>query len=116
MQRAPHDPFPISMAAWCPGLRAGHHFTAHPEVEREAARKLAQRAARLNAGDPLAETMLPRTVVKLGSGTTRARVGVNPDPGAFGEPMRINCQWALRYERLLSRAYRERFGTAHTGK
>jgi TolB-like protein len=58
MHRAPHDPLPISMAAWCRGLRAGHHFTAHPEVEREAARKLAQRAARLNAGDPLAETML----------------------------------------------------------
>jgi hypothetical protein len=46
------------MAAWCRGLRAGHHFTAQPEVEREAARNLAQRAARLNAGDPLAETML----------------------------------------------------------
>ena len=58
MHRAPHDPLPISMAAWCRGLRAGHHFTAHPEVEREAARELAQRAARLNAGDPLAETML----------------------------------------------------------
>jgi TolB-like protein len=37
MQRAPHDPLPISMAAWCRGLRAGHHFTARPEKERKAA-------------------------------------------------------------------------------
>jgi AraC-like DNA-binding protein/TolB-like protein len=58
MQRAPRDPLPISMAAWCRGLRAGHHFTACPEVEKAVARELAQRAAHLNAGDPLAETML----------------------------------------------------------
>lgn len=58
IQRAPHDPLPISMAAWCRGLRAGHHFAARPEVEKAAARELAQRAARLNAGDPLAEVML----------------------------------------------------------
>jgi AraC-like DNA-binding protein/TolB-like protein len=58
MQRAPQDPLPISMAAWCRGLRAGHHFTARPEKEKTAAGQLAQKAARLNAGDPLAETML----------------------------------------------------------
>jgi len=58
MQRAPHDPLPIATAAWCRGLRAGHHFTARPEVERAAASELAVRAAKLNAGDALAETML----------------------------------------------------------
>jgi AraC-like DNA-binding protein/tetratricopeptide (TPR) repeat protein len=58
MERAPHDPLPIAMAAWCRGLRAGHHFTARPEVEKAAARELAARAAKLNAGDALAETML----------------------------------------------------------
>ena len=58
MERAPRDPLPISLAAWCHGLRAGHHFAARPEVEKAAARELAERAARLNAGDPLAETML----------------------------------------------------------
>ena len=58
MERAPRDPLPISLAAWCHGLRAGHHFAARPEVERAAARELAERAARLSAGDPLAETML----------------------------------------------------------
>jgi AraC-like DNA-binding protein len=31
MERAPHDPLPIAAAAWCRGLRAGHHFTARPE-------------------------------------------------------------------------------------
>jgi AraC-like DNA-binding protein/tetratricopeptide (TPR) repeat protein len=58
MERAPRDPLPISIAAWCHGLRAGHHFAARPEVEKAAARELAARAARINAGDPLAETML----------------------------------------------------------
>ncbi|VIO73158.1 hypothetical protein CI1B_47620 [Bradyrhizobium ivorense] len=58
MERAPHDPLPIAMAAWCRGLRAGHHFTARPEVERAAASELAARAAKLSAGDALAETML----------------------------------------------------------
>jgi adenylate cyclase len=58
MELAPRDPLPISIAAWCHGLRAGHHFTAHPEVEKAVARELAGRAARLNACDALAETML----------------------------------------------------------
>src|SRR5262245_2247761 len=58
MERAPRDPLPISLAAWCHGLRAGHHFAARPEAEKAAARELAQRAARLNTGDPLAETIL----------------------------------------------------------
>ena len=51
IERAPFDPLPIAMAAWCHGLRAGHHFTAHPEAEKTAARELAAKAARLNAGD-----------------------------------------------------------------
>jgi len=58
MERAPHDPLPIATAAWCRGLRAGHHFTARPEIEKAAASELAARAAKLNAGDALAETML----------------------------------------------------------
>src|SRR5215813_9757883 len=58
MELAPDDPLPIALAAWCHGLRAGHHFTSKREQEREGARQLAQRAARLNTGDPLVETML----------------------------------------------------------
>jgi tetratricopeptide (TPR) repeat protein len=58
MELAPHDPLPVSIAAWCHGLRAGHHFTAHPEAEKAVARELAGRAARLNTCDVLAETML----------------------------------------------------------
>ena len=58
MERAPRDPLPIAMAAWCRGLRGGHHFTARPEAEKAAARELAARAAKLNAGDALAETVL----------------------------------------------------------
>jgi AraC-like DNA-binding protein/tetratricopeptide (TPR) repeat protein len=58
MALAPHDPLPIAIAAWCHGLRAGHHFSAQRRAEKAAARALAERAARLNAGDALAETML----------------------------------------------------------
>jgi adenylate cyclase len=58
IELAPHDPLPIAAAAWCRGLRAGHHFTARPEVERAAASELAARASKLSGGDALAETML----------------------------------------------------------
>ncbi len=58
MELAPDDPLPISLAAWCRGLRAGHHFTANRAEERRAARSLAIRAARLNRCNPLAATML----------------------------------------------------------
>jgi len=58
MQLAPADPLPVALAAWCHGLRAGHHFTSRPEVERERARTLAALAAKLSFNDPLAETLL----------------------------------------------------------
>lgn len=58
IERAPRDPLPISLAAWCHGLRAGHHFTTHPKLERDTALELASRASRLGAGDPLSDTML----------------------------------------------------------
>jgi tetratricopeptide (TPR) repeat protein len=58
MELAPQDPLPMSIAAWCHGLRAGHLFTARRAQETERARTLAARAADLSMGDPLAETML----------------------------------------------------------
>jgi AraC-like DNA-binding protein/tetratricopeptide (TPR) repeat protein len=58
MELAPQDALPMSVAAWCHGLRAGHHFTSRCTEEKEAARRLAARAAGLGMGDPLAETML----------------------------------------------------------
>ena len=58
MQLAPHDPLPITIAAWSHGLRAGHHFTPRPSAEKAVAHELAARSARLSAGDALAETML----------------------------------------------------------
>jgi TolB-like protein len=58
MELAPHDPLPAALAAWCLGLRAGHHFTPGPDAERRRASTLAARAARLGGGDPLAETLL----------------------------------------------------------
>jgi AraC-like DNA-binding protein len=58
MALTPHDPLPIAAAAWCHGLRAGHHFSGRASTERAMAHDLAARAAGLNAGDGLAETML----------------------------------------------------------
>lgn len=57
MELAPADPLPLAFAAWCHGQRGGHHFTARPAVEKQAARALAARAARLNAGDPVVEAL-----------------------------------------------------------
>jgi hypothetical protein len=58
MESAREDPLPAALAAWCHGLRAGHHFTPKPEVERKMALSLAARAAKLNSYDPLSETFL----------------------------------------------------------
>lgn len=58
IELAPSDPVPMALAAWCHGLRAGHHFTGHMLAERDEALRLAANASLLNAGDPLADTML----------------------------------------------------------
>ena len=58
MELAPQDPLPIATAAWCHGLRAGHHFTVRPEAEKATALELAGRAGGLNVCDAFAETML----------------------------------------------------------
>jgi len=58
MDLAPYDALPIALAAWCHGLRGGHNMCPLPEEERATAHALAGRAAQLNSGDPLAETML----------------------------------------------------------
>ena len=58
MELAPQDPLPVALAAWCHGLRAGHHFTERPEAERERARSLISRAEKLGHHDPLTDTLL----------------------------------------------------------
>jgi adenylate cyclase len=58
MELAPRDALPVSMAAWCHGLRAGHHFTAQSDREFQTARALAARAGGLVSCDPIAEAML----------------------------------------------------------
>jgi AraC-like DNA-binding protein len=58
MELTPEDALPVALAAWCHGLRAGHHFTSKLEAERKLARTLATRAAMLSNDDPLAETFL----------------------------------------------------------
>jgi AraC-like DNA-binding protein/tetratricopeptide (TPR) repeat protein len=56
--RVPRDPIPIAMAAWCHGLRAGHHFTAHRKAEQRKVLELVSNASALTVGDPLAHAML----------------------------------------------------------
>jgi AraC-like DNA-binding protein/tetratricopeptide (TPR) repeat protein len=58
IELAPRDPLPLSLAAWCHGLRAGHHFTARPHVERERVRQLSLQASALGIDDPVSNTML----------------------------------------------------------
>lgn len=58
IEREPRDPIPASLAAWCHGLCAGHHFTANSKSERNKALQLASDATRAGAGDPLSHTML----------------------------------------------------------
>lgn len=58
MELAPQDPLPVSLAAWCHSVRASHHQTRQPDRERQAARRLADRASLLDNSDPMAEAML----------------------------------------------------------
>ena len=58
MELAPDDALPVSVAAWCHSVRASHHQTREPIREREAARRLAHRAAELNGRDATTEAML----------------------------------------------------------
>jgi len=58
MEVAPYDALPVALAAWCHGLRGGHNMCPFPDKEKMTAHTLANRAAQLNAGDPLTETLL----------------------------------------------------------
>jgi AraC-like DNA-binding protein len=58
IEREPRDPVPMSLAAWCHGLRAGHHFTTNSKNERDKALQLASDATGSGAGNPISHTML----------------------------------------------------------
>jgi adenylate cyclase len=58
MELAPNDGLPLALAAWCHAQRGGHSLTRRPDSEKQRARDLALRAARLGASDPLAESLL----------------------------------------------------------
>ncbi len=85
IERAPHDPIPPSLAAWCHGLRAGHHCTTHPKYEREMALQLASRASGLGADDPLSEAMLSAVYMlahDLAAADVHARRALATDGGS----------------------------------
>ena len=97
IERAPCDPVPMALAAWCHGLRAGHHFTAYPKHERDTALQLASRASRLGAGDPLSDTMLSAAYMlahDLAGAEAHARRALAIDGGsswAWGRLAWVHC-------------------------
>jgi AraC-like DNA-binding protein/tetratricopeptide (TPR) repeat protein len=97
IERAPHDPIPLSLAAWCHGLRAGHHFTTHPQCEREMALQLASRASGLGADDPLSEVMLSAAYMlahELAAADFHARRALAIDAGSswgWGRLAWVHC-------------------------
>ena len=97
IERAPHDPFPMSLAAWCHGLRAGHHFTTRPELERDTALQLASQASRLGAGDPLSDSMLSAAYMlahDLAAAEAHARAALAIDGGSswgWGRLAWVHC-------------------------
>jgi len=94
---APRDPVPMSLAAWCHGLRAGHHFTTHPKLERDTALRLASRASTLGAGDPLSDTMLSAAYMlahDLAAAAAHARRALAIDGGSswgWGRLAWVHC-------------------------
>jgi AraC-like DNA-binding protein len=59
MELAPQDALPMALAAWCHGQRCSHYLAPQrPGAEKQAARELALRAARLNGGDAVVEALL----------------------------------------------------------
>jgi AraC-like DNA-binding protein len=54
---APSYGLPKAIAAWCWGQRAAHGFSLTPELDRERACALAEKACRLAPHDPLALTL-----------------------------------------------------------
>lgn len=83
--RAPRDPVPIAMAAWCHGQRAGHHLSAHLEDERRKVQELVSQASPLAIGDPLAQAMLSAATMlthDLTAAEGHARQALAIDPGS----------------------------------
>lgn len=58
MELAPQDALPMALAAWCHGQLGSHYLAPQPGAEKQAARELALRAARLNSGDAVVEALL----------------------------------------------------------
>jgi AraC-like DNA-binding protein len=101
MELAPRDPLQMSLAACCHGLRAGHHFTNHPEAERDDALRLASNASILSAGDPVADTMLSAAFMlahDLHSAESHARRALAVDGGSAWGWGRVAWVYAYRGE------------------
>jgi AraC-like DNA-binding protein/tetratricopeptide (TPR) repeat protein len=101
MELAPRDPVPTALAAWCHGLRAGHHFTSHLQTERDQALRLASDASILSAGDPLADTMLSAAYMlahDLTAAEAHARRALTTDGGSAWAWGRLGWVHAYRGE------------------
>jgi adenylate cyclase len=58
MELAPQDALPMALAAWCHGQLGSHYLAPQAGAQKQVARELALRAARLNAGDAVVEALL----------------------------------------------------------
>jgi len=97
MEQVPRDPFPVALAAWCRGLRAGHHFTTHPQRERDAALALTSQASGLGGNDPLVDTTLAAAAMlahDLAAAEVHARRALAIDGGSswgWGRLAWVHC-------------------------
>lgn len=101
MELTPRDPVPMALAAWCHGLRAGHHFTCHLHTERDQALQLASNASILSAGDPMADTMLSAAYMlahDLTAAEAHARRALATDGGSAWAWGRLGWVHAYRGE------------------
>jgi AraC-like DNA-binding protein len=101
VELTPRDPLPMALAAWCHGLRAGHHFTCQLQTERAQALRLASAASILSAGDPMADTMLSAAYMlahDLPAAEAHARRALATDGGSAWAWGRLGWVHAYRGE------------------
>jgi AraC-like DNA-binding protein len=96
---APRDPVPLSLAAWCHGLRAGHHFTRDLKMERDKALQRASEASALGPGDPMSDAMLSAAYMlahDLAAAEVHARRALSIDGGSAWGWGRLAWVYAYR--------------------
>lgn len=101
----PRDSVSLACAAWCHGLRAGHHFTHDAAAERQAAVRFASEAAALPGSDALTDTILSAAymlVHDLDASETHARRALAADASSAWGWGRLGWIHAYRGEAAMA--------------